>query len=232
VPQRTHLASTALTLAGGALLIALSLPQLSGGLELFSQERTLDNITGGNYTRRLSPAEITYAAARWGEAAPLIEDSDTWAGYGYVLLAAAAASGYDREKRRQLVEAAGDAYRKALMLGPANAPAWTMLAFTRFADGAAPAELFPLLHMSLRTGPREPGLSFPRLDIALYYWRLLDPPLKVAMQDQTLIAANDNPRRLAELAHRRYMLGPVRDMLDVNRYLKWRFDDMYSRLYP
>ena len=232
MPQRTHLASTALTLAGGGLLIALSLSQLTGGLKLLSQERTLDNIAGGNYTRPLSPAEVSYAAARWGEAAPLIEDSDTWAGYGDVLLAAAAGSGYDPARRRRLVEAAGDAYRKALALGPANARAWTMLAFARFADGAAPAEFFPLLHMSLRTGPREPGLSFPRLDIALYYWRLLDPPLKVAMQDQSLIAVNDNPRRLAELTHRRYMLGPVRDMLGVSRYLKWRFDDIYSRLYP
>jgi len=232
VPQRTHLVSTALTLAGGALLIALSLPQLIGGLDFLSQERTLDNIAGGNYTRRLSPAEISYAVARWGEAAPLIEDGDTWAGYGDVLLAAAAATRNDQEKRRQLVEAAVDAYRKALTLGPADARAWTMLAFARFAYGASPAELFPLLYMSLRTGPREPGLSFPRLDIALFYWQLLNPILKVAMQDQALIAANDNPRRLAELAHRRYMLGPVRDMLDVNRYLKWRFDDIYSRLYP
>jgi hypothetical protein len=232
VPQATHLASAALTLAGGALLLALAFPQVLGGVKLIAQERTLDDLGSGNYTRKLSPAEITYAAARWSEAAPLIDDSDTWASNGDILLAAAALPGKSEAERRRLVALAGTAYRKAITLGPANARAWTMLAFDLFADQAPPAQLFPLLRMSLRTGPREPGLSFPRLDVALYYWRLLDPQLRVAMQDQVLIAAYDSPIRLAELTHRRYMLGAVRDMLGASPYLKWRFDDLYSRLYP
>ena len=232
MPKQSLLASAALTLAGGALLIALSLPQMLGGVKLIAQERTLDNIAGGNYTRKLTPAEITYDSRRFSEAAPLIDDSDTWASSGDMLLAAAAVPGISEAERRRIVEKAGEAYRKSIELGPADARAWTMLAFDRFALLAPPATIFPLLRMSLRTGPREPGLSFPRLDVALYYWRLLDPQLRVAMQDQVLIAAYDSPLRLAELTHRRYMLGTVRDMLDASRYLKWRFDDLYSRLYP
>jgi len=212
--------------------VALSLPQVLGGVELISQERTLDNIAGGNYTRKLTPAEITFAAERWNAAAPLIDDSDTWASNGDIVMAAASVRGLSEAERHRLVAVAGEAYRKAIEIGPANARAWTMLAFDRFAVLAPPATIFPLLRMSLRTGPREPGLSFPRLDVALYYWRLLDPQLRVAMQDQVLIAAYDSPLRLAELTHRRYMLGAVRDMLDASRYLKWRFDDLYSRLYP
>jgi len=232
VPKPNHLASAALALAGGVLLVALSLPQVLGGVELISQERTLDNIAGGNYTRKLTPAEITFAAERWNAAAPLIDDSDTWASNGDIVMAAASVRGLSEAERHRLVAVAGEAYRKAIEIGPANARAWTMLAFDRFAVLAPPATIFPLLRMSLRTGPREPGLSFPRLDVALYYWRLLDPQLRVAMQDQVLIAAYDSPLRLAELTHRRYMLGAVRDMLDASRYLKWRFDDLYSRLYP
>jgi hypothetical protein len=107
-----------------------------------------------------------------------------------------------------------------------------MLTAARLEINATPEELMPLLNMSLRTGPREPSLVLTRLDIAFYFWQLLEPALQVAMQDQVLLAALDDPRQLAAIAHRHFLLGPVRDMLDVDRVLKWRFDDWYSRDYP
>ncbi len=230
--HRTQIAGLALTLAGGAYLIALSLPQLAGGVHLISQERTLDNLAGGNYTRPLTGPELAADVAMWGEAAPLVDDSDTWTGYGDVLLAEAGITEATEAKHGELLAAAHGAYRKALTLGPANSRAWTMLALTDFDNGASVAPLVPLLEMSLKTGPREAGLAFPRLDIGLYFWRQLDPKLRAALQEQALIAANYSPRRLAELVHRHYQLGVARALLSVDPILKWRFDDIYSRLFP
>lgn len=227
-----HLLPLSLALAGGAFLVALSLPQFVGGVKLLSQERTLDNIAGGLYTRPLSRDELAIAVSSWQAAAPLLDDSDVWTDLGNVLLAWANTDQTDAPARYQTLQEAVAAYRRALEIGPANARAWTMLAAARLEIDATPDELMPLLNMSLRTGPREPSLVLTRLDIAFFIWRVLDPALQVAMQDQVLLAAQDNPRQLAAVAHRHFLLGPVRDMLEDDRVLKWRFDDWYSRDYP
>jgi hypothetical protein len=232
VPDGKSPVPLALAFAGGVFLVALSIPQILGGLNLIGQEGTLDSLAGVAFARPLAPAELAAAIARWGAAAPEIDDSDTWTGYGDLLYAAAAAAGGDKARRAQLLAAATAAYRNALAEGPANARAWTMLAAARAEVDATPEQIYPILKMSLHTGPREEGLIFTRLDLAFYLWRILGPALQAAIQDQVLIAAVDDPRTLAVMTHRHYMLGPVRDMLGADPKVGRRFDAVYSRLFP
>jgi hypothetical protein len=231
-PLGKHVSPILLALAGGLFLVFLSVPQLVGGLKLFWHERTLDRIAGANLTRPVTPAILADAVVSWREAAGWLDDSRIWTEYGDVLMAAARAAGTNAQLRKERLEEAVRAYHAAIARGPADARAWTMLAAARIELEATPEEIIPLLRMSLRTGPREPGLAYTRLDIAFYLWRILGDGLKAAMADQVLIATRHDIMRLVNIVRRHYLLGPVRAMLDADPVLKWRFDQMYMRLYP
>jgi hypothetical protein len=231
-PAKIAIAPVLLAFAGGLLLAALAAPQFWGGIKLLPQERTLANLAGGLFTQPVSDARLEDAVAAWRAAAPWLDSSDGWTGYGDVLMASARRSAADPALRRRRLEAADRAYREAIARDPANGRAWTMLTAAAVERGGTPETVLPLLRQAMRIGAHEPSLVFTRLDIAFYLWRVLDPALKAEAAKEVLSAARFDVDRFTRLVRRHYLLEPVRAILDSDPDLKWKFDDWYLRLYP
>lgn len=158
------------------------------------------------------------------------ETGRDWVRLGGVRLALAEAAGFDTARGQALAARADAALVRGLALAPAQPYGWTHLLQARLRRDGITDESGPLLAMAIRTGPSEPALVLPRVDIGLLVWRRLDAAARDALAGQIRLAAHRHLADLAVLARRRHALAPVRAALAGTPDLRRRFDGAYLRL--
>jgi hypothetical protein len=105
-----------------------------------------------------------------------------------------------------------EAVRRGLAEAPADPAAWLDLARLENAEGG-PAAMAKALRLSILTGPREPALILPRLELALPAWGSLDPDDRFLVSEQIRLAWSQFPRALAVIGRRLDAVDPIRAAL-------------------
>jgi len=226
MPARRHRLSLLLTVLLGVGLVWLASPRFLSGLYL-SAVREAAAPPSPETAKEFGALLRAERALRVAVAAQ--EDGRVWARLGGVRLALAEATGFDTTRGQALLARADSALVRGLALSPAQPYGWTHLLQARLRRDGVSAETGRLLRMAIRTGPSEPALVLPRVDIGLLAWRRLDAAARDALAGQIRLAADRHLAALARLARRRHALAPVRAALADTPDRRRRFDAAYRR---
>jgi hypothetical protein len=185
------------TAAIGLILIGLGTPRLVAAVT------AAPAAASGDPARRV---DRDAAALRWRRSGGLLKQLGLAQG-DLADHAASGAGGADdlRRAARQNLEA-------GLALAPADPAAWAALARLDFGQND-PDRAPRALALSLLTGPNEPDLLWPRLELALAKWSSLADSDRALMAAQLRQAWGRDPAKLVDLARRNAAGDAVRSAL-------------------
>jgi hypothetical protein len=207
----------------GVALIALSAPRLAAAvLDLPARPIIATARSGAAVPPHLRAiaAEARRSSLEW------ISDGPGWADLGYLHLLEAERSA-DPARAPEFARAVL-AHRRALALSPAQAYAWTRLAYLELVAGGHDAGVF--LVLAVAAAPYDDHLVFDRLDLAISLWLDLDGGQRALVTGQIRFAAEVHAGKLARLAQRRRAVALVRAALAPGTSLRDKFEAAYRRL--
>ena len=146
---------------------------------------------------------------------------------GQQLLEGAALSG---EHRAEVLQAAEQATRSALLREPAAPRAWARLAWFQQLRQGSPYGILDAVRMSAFLAPSDRGLVFWRLTTAGAYRPYWDADLETMMRRQVLLAWRIKPSRLAAVAKATHLHEWVRSILDADPEARTRFDQELAKM--
>jgi hypothetical protein len=126
----------------------------------------------------------------------------------------------------------GDALRAGLAAAPADPRGWYELArLEHTASGATPT-MAKALRLSVLTGPREPDLVLPRLELALPELAVFEGDDRALVREQIRLAWAEFPRGLALLANQRSLAAPIHEAIDRIPGAAEAFDKLLAETDP
>lgn len=228
-PQGTfgYFASVAAPFLVGFVLLASSAPRLAGALAADPERVVFDALAQG---RPVPASDMDRAAAALLDALAWHANATDAANLASLRLVLSRSPGIDPELRRQLLDLSIRTNRWSLAHKPAQAFAWMNLALAEAERAGAGPELDPLLRLAIRTGPYEPRLVMPRLELAFSVWPDLSAETKTLVREQILVAAFYDPEALVGFAHRRNATAEILDALATDDMMLLRFQTAFFRL--
>jgi hypothetical protein len=131
-----------------------------------------------------------------------------------------------------VAEPGRDALRTALAGTPADPRGWYELARLEREQSGAPAAMAKALRVSILTGPREPGLVLPRLELALPDLAAFERDDRALVLEQVRRAWAEFPRGLALLAKQRNLAAVVHEGIDEVPGAAEAFDALLAETDP
>jgi hypothetical protein len=197
-------------LLAGLGLVALALPRTIAGLRLVPATPVVESLRRGERVTEPYLAATTEAQAgslAWAA------DAQAWADLGLVQWELALRAGLGSEAGQARLATAALATDRALALAPSLGLVWARRAQIELVRNGLTPAFEDSLALSLATAPFDPTVLWPRLELALIAWPVLSEATRMRVAPQIAAAAIQDPGRLAELALRRFALGPVRAAL-------------------
>ena len=218
--------SVGLAGALAAALLYLAVPRAVGGIAMLRGDALIRRIQAGE---RLAPEQLRalersrLAAARWLDSGRLRTD------IGLARLLQAAARDPGDPERARLLGAAVEAISEGLARAPANAAAWTRLAFElMLRDGPSAAMVAPL-RTSILTNPHDRKLAFVRLELSFRAWPWFAPAERTLVFNQVRFLQRQLPDSLPGIAGTPTALGVIRAALAVSPVDLARFEKELRR---
>jgi hypothetical protein len=195
--QRIKIATAALSLFLGGLVVALSLPRALTEFLALPGNRVLAIMQRGDLP---SDRDLKILAASRQRIMP-------WSASGQLridlalaqLLATRKVLGGGPDYHRQ-VTVAIQSFRDGLARAPADPYTWTRLAYVSVSEAEPPRRVVPLLEMAIRTAPVEPNLTLARLELCFIEWGDFPASDQPLLAQQLRIAWHQLGDRLVRLA--------------------------------
>lgn len=198
------------SLALGALLLAMAVPRLLAGLETLPHEPLFRDLAAG---RPVAAERLARAIDDYGAALAWHDEADERADLATLNYAMALLAGFEQDLGRLHLARSLEHNRRALAGNPAQPYAWVQVAIAEEALHGPSRRSLAALFASFARAPLQPRLAVLRTGLGLRSWTLLDAAQRAVIAREALVAAETNPRGLARAVPGGALWSLLQDLL-------------------
>lgn len=211
----------------GIALLVLAVPRTAAHSKLAPGKSVLSDLARG---KSVSPTRIRRAIASHQEALEWLDVADGWIDLGTFALALARRTDQTENARQNWLDQSKSAISAGLSLAPSRPFAWSQLAQAHQMMNSDAAAIDPLLHMSWKTGAKEPRLLTQRVRIGYAARKALSTVTTDRLMADVRLWARHEPDDLARWGRWNYALPWIRQALRSDADLHAKFISSYLRL--